>query len=145
MFGIANPYLSGIVNVVTVFGGLTTAALMMLYVNQNKLLYMPYPPGMPRTPDDNPDGWKSPREWNTRGKPKRFHADSEDVILEDTMVETFDGVKLHTWLIMHKNAERYPTLVILHIVHIVFLTNNNTRRFTFMGMQGIWDLGALLT
>lgn len=140
MFGIENPYLSTIVNVVTVLGGLTTALGAMLYVNQNKLLYMPNPPGIPKTPDENPVGWKTPREWNSHGHQKMHKSDSEDVIVEDTMIETFDGVKIHTWLIMHRNAERFPTLVRKISVYQLRLYKFSYR-YISTEMLEIWVLG----
>ena len=56
MLGIDNSFLSIVVSTVTIVGGLATIAGVLLYTNQNKLLYMPNPPGVPKTPDENPEG-----------------------------------------------------------------------------------------
>jgi len=78
----------------------------MLYLNQNKLLYMPNPPGFPPNPDENPVGWRSPQEWQSRV--------TEEFTFEDKMIETLDGEKIHTWLILHKNSTKVPTLIYFH-------------------------------
>lgn len=78
----------------------------MLYLNQNKLLYMPNPPGFPPSPDDNPKGWRSPEEWRGR-VPMHF-------TFEDRMIKTMDGEDIHTWLILHENSNDLPTLIYFH-------------------------------
>lgn len=78
----------------------------MLYMNQNKLLYMPNPPGFPPNPEENPRGWRSPEEWRDR-IPMKF-------TFEERMVKTADGEEIHTWLILHENSNQVPTVIYFH-------------------------------
>lgn len=85
---------------VVLFGG------YVLYLNQDKLLYMPNPPGFPPVPDKNPRGFRSPKEWKGRVS-KKF-------TFEDRMITTIDGEKIHTWLILHENSANVPTIIYFH-------------------------------
>lgn len=85
---------------IVLFGG------FLLYLNQNKLLYMPNPPGFPTNPDENPRGLRSPAEWKSR-IPMKF-------TFEDNMVKTLDGEDIHTWLILHENSTKVPTIIYFH-------------------------------
>ena len=51
-----------------VTGTLVAGILMLLYVFQNNLMYIPRPPGFPITPDENPLGCRNPSEWNVKGR-----------------------------------------------------------------------------
>jgi hypothetical protein len=98
-------------------GGLLLTLTVVLYFNQEKLLYHPNPPGTPKKPEENPEGCKAPSEWNKKGysmyDPRR--ADEADPIpFEDVLVETVDGEKIHTWLLLQDNAEYVPTLIYFH-------------------------------
>jgi hypothetical protein len=55
--------------------GISGLALLLLYAKQNSLLYMPNPPGLPRTPDENPRGWRSPEEWRNNNDPEFIFQD----------------------------------------------------------------------
>ncbi len=75
--------------------------LVLLYKYQNNMLYHPAIPGMPIRPDDNPEGFRHPGERN--------------VPFEDVMIETEDGEKVHSWLMLQpKNSEKVPTLIYFH-------------------------------
>ena len=56
--------------------------LILLYKYQNKMLYHPSIPGLPLSPDDNPEGFRHPGERN--------------VPYEDVMIETADERKVHS-------------------------------------------------
>ena len=66
------------------------------------------------------------------------------------MIETFDGVKIHAWLIMHKNASQHPTLVkILLMSYVTARPVGETNvcqynRSISMAMQEIWVFGKSL-
>ena len=75
--------------------------LVLLYKYQNKMLYHPAIPGMPVSPDENPDGFRHPGERN--------------VPFEDVMIETADGEMVHSWLMLRPNdSEKVPTLIYFH-------------------------------
>ena len=59
--------------------------IVMLYCNQNGMLYAPAPPGMPKRPAENPPMMRSPAEFGMNYK--------------DVKVECADGVKLSAWMI----------------------------------------------
>jgi hypothetical protein len=96
-------------------GMIALAILLSLYYFQNNLLYMPKPTGFPPTPDENPPGYKAPSEWNTQGQMigKRGAA-GDPIEFEDKFVETPDGMKIHTWLLLHKEGKVVPTLIYFH-------------------------------
>lgn len=98
-------------------GGILLTLSIVLYINQEKLLYHPNPPGTPKTPEENPDGCKAPSEWNKKGfsvyDPRKGNL-AEPIPYEDAMVETADGEKIHTWLMLQDNAENVPTLIYFH-------------------------------
>ena len=93
--------------------GLSVFALGMLYANQDKLLYMPNPPGFTVDPADNPPSCKSPDEWSTTGKRCRA-GDSNSIPFEDKMLTTVDGKQIHTWLLLQPNSDNVPTLIYFH-------------------------------
>lgn len=70
----------------------------LLFVFQDKLLYIPYAPI--RDPDDNPNGYRNPLEQN--------------IPYEDMYMPTLDGITIHGWLLKSPNASKVPTLVYLH-------------------------------
>jgi hypothetical protein len=98
-------------------GGLLLTLSVILYINQEKLLYYPNPPGTPNHPEENPEGCKAPSEWNKKGyslyDDKKAN-EADPIPFEDVMVETADGEKLHTWLLLQDNAEAVPTLIYFH-------------------------------
>ncbi|KAJ1431670.1 Alpha/Beta hydrolase protein [Ochromonadaceae sp. CCMP2298] len=96
-----------------VVGGLVATLVAILYVNQEKMLYMPNPPGFPKTHMENPPGFQSPGEWSTSGR--HCSPGSADAIeYEEHFVTTKDGVRIHTWLMLHKDSEDRPTLIYFH-------------------------------
>lgn len=80
--------------------GLGVVVAVLLYAYQDKLLYHPTPPGVPVTPDDNPRGSKSPKEW---GMP-----------VVDKVLQTKDGCSIHTWLMLQPNSKECATLIYFH-------------------------------
>lgn len=90
--------------------------LAILYTNQEKMLYMPNPPGFPRTPLENPPGYQSPASWGKNGRMLNPAASGvhEHIEFEEGFVITTDGVKIHTWLLLQPNSEDVPTLLYFH-------------------------------
>jgi hypothetical protein len=96
-----------------VVGGLVVVALGLLYANQDKLLYIPNPPGFTADPNDNPSGCRSPGEWSTTGKRCRA-SDGNCIPYEEKMLTTSDGKMIHTWLMLQPNSADVPTLIYFH-------------------------------
>lgn len=104
------------------FGGKIVCGLILtltvaLYMNQEKLLYHPNPPGTPKTPEENPDGCRAPSEWNKKGfsvYDRKKGNVAEPIPYEDAMVETADGEKIHTWLLLQDDSHNVPTLIYFH-------------------------------
>lgn len=99
-----------------VVGGVVLTLLAILYTNQEKMLYMPNPPGFPRTPHENPAGYQSPATWGNNGRMLNpATAPAQDRIeFEEHFVKTEDGINLHTWLLLQPNSENVPTLIYFH-------------------------------
>ncbi|CAM9282963.1 unnamed protein product [Scytosiphon promiscuus] len=72
----------------------------MLYIYQDKLLYIPSVPI--RDPDDNPAGkwYRNPLE--------------QGISYEDMYMPTLDGITIHGWLLKSPESSQVPTLVYLH-------------------------------
>ena len=96
---------------VSLLGGLTVAAAVLLYRNQNSLLYMPNPPGFPKNPCENPETYKSPAEWSKYGVPLNKNGGKEPVEFEEHLISTTDGSIIHLWLILQDNPRETQTLV----------------------------------
>lgn len=94
--------------------GFTTLICFMLYQYQDNLLYFPSPPGLPKLIDENPEGARNPGEWSIKGYMLNFPNSSESIPYEDVMLETKDGIKIHTWLLLQKNSSNVPTLIYFH-------------------------------
>lgn len=94
-------------------GTLCAGVLILLYVFQNNLLYMPRPPGYPITPEENPAGYRSPDEWSVKGNLRR-NIDGEPIPFESNIIVTEDKENIHTWLLLQKNSNNVPTLVYFH-------------------------------
>lgn len=81
-----------------------TAAFMLVFLvhlisNQENMLYVPDPWGNMKTPDENPKGFKNPKELNME--------------YEEVFVETADGLKIHGWWIPAKK-QATGTLLFCH-------------------------------
>eukprot|EP00903_Cladosiphon_okamuranus_P008811 g8438.t1 len=76
--------------------GITLGGLLFVY--QDKLLYLPSVPI--RDPDDNPIGYRNPLE--------------QGISYEDMYMPTLDGVTIHGWLLKSPDAAKVPTLVYFH-------------------------------
>jgi hypothetical protein len=84
-----------------VLGGLFVIVAGLLYVKQDKLLYFPEIGGIPRRPQSNPRGYRSPEE---RQLPYESH-----------MISCADGVQIHAWLLRSvPDSESAPTIVFFH-------------------------------
>lgn len=88
--------------------------LAILYTNQEKMLYMPNPPGFPRTPLENPPGYQSPASWGTNGRMLSSSSSQDHIEFEEGFVTTADGLKIHIWLLLQPNSEDVPTLLYFH-------------------------------
>jgi hypothetical protein len=95
-------------------GGLCLTVTVILYLNQDKLLYIPNGPGIPRTPEENPPGMRSPDEWSRNGQKLRRGVATVPIPFEDVMIKTKDNVSIHTWLLLQEEAENSPTLIYFH-------------------------------
>lgn len=93
--------------------GLSSVICIALYKFQDKLLYIPNPPGFPVTPDENPQYYRNPSEWSIKGKPIRTK-DEIPLNFEEEMLITPDGFKINTWLILQPNSNEVPTLIYFH-------------------------------
>ena len=86
-------------------GALGGAAAVLLYVYQERLLYYPQLPGVPKRPDQNPQGCRDPGEEGVEE-------------WRDVWIQTADGVKLHSWLLLHPRGgqprHRRPTILYFH-------------------------------
>ena len=83
--------------------GVGVAFLSLLYLNQEKMLYIPHlDEEMPRSNSANPPGYQSPKEY--------------DIPYEETWIPTDDdGIEIHTWLLLQDQKEdQKPTIVFFH-------------------------------
>jgi len=79
------------------FLGLATMLALVLYQNQNAMLYHPEIAGMVRDPAGNPPRLRNPSEWL--------------IPYEDVTVETADKLKLHCWFLKQEDTANAPTLI----------------------------------
>jgi len=86
----------------TVVIGILSVGIGLLYAKQDSLLYFPEIGGIPRRPGKNPRRYRSPEEYH--------------VPFETHFIRCDDGVTIHSWLIIQKDAKirRAPTLVFFH-------------------------------
>lgn len=108
----SSPFLSSLLSVAvkggTVISGLVSIALGLLYMKQDNLLYFPEISGVPRRPRSNPRKYRSPDEYN--------------LPFESHMIQTADGVSIHSWLLLQqpnnssKNSDlnKIPTIIFFH-------------------------------
>lgn len=98
--------LSRVIPILFKFGigamGIVAIAVGVLYMKQDKLLYFPEIGGIPRHPGSNPRRYRSPAE--------------HKLPFENHMIVTEDGVKIHSWLLLHPQSkkERLPTIIFFH-------------------------------
>lgn len=107
---------------VKVVGSLAIVIGIALYAYQDKMLYIPNPPGFPRTPRENPPGCISPGEWSTNGRliTSRNEATEKPIPFEEHFVTTADGKKIHTWLLLQKDSVNAPTLMYFHGMLVIW-------------------------
>ena len=91
--------------------GIISVLALLLYSNQDRLLYIPNPPGFPQKPTDNTSPFRSPGEWTVKGK--RSHG-TDSIPFEEEHLLTSDGKLIHTWLMLQKNSNNVPTLIYFH-------------------------------
>jgi hypothetical protein len=90
---------------------------IFLYTCQDYLLYHPAPPNYPKTPDENHGDFKSPSQWSIDGIPMRRYSDqfkAKSIPFQDKMIETIDGIYIHTWLLLQEDSHNLPTIVYWH-------------------------------
>jgi hypothetical protein len=79
---------------------LAAGLLTLLYVQQDRMLYIPAVPGLPKFTRDNPTMLTSPVHFQ--------------IPFEDIMIPTSDGVRIHAWLLRAREPSLAPTLVFFH-------------------------------
>jgi pimeloyl-ACP methyl ester carboxylesterase len=80
--------------------GVAIIALGLLFVNQEKLLYIPQlESDIPRTNLANPPGYRTPLEYN--------------LPFEEHWIRTEDGIDIHAWLLLQRSSSK-PTIVFFH-------------------------------
>lgn len=116
--------------------GVTMIACVGLFFFQNKLLYMPNPPGFPPKPEENPVGCRSPSEWNIQGNLANS-GEKDTIPYENAMLVTSDGFKIHTWLLLHPNSTQVPTLIYFHgnAGNMGFRLQNAAKMFAAVGIN----------
>lgn len=116
MVSIMNHLFGWVAFGVKIVGTLVVVGGIALYTYQDKMLYIPNPPGFPKTPRENPPGCISPEEWSTNGKmiTSRNEATETPIPFEEEYVPTADGKKIHTWLLLQKDSANAPTLMYFH-------------------------------
>lgn len=83
-----------------IVGILIAILLLLIYLIQNKILYIPEIQGLKKSPDYNPAGYRNPKE--------------HDLPYENINIVTSDGVKLHGWICKQPASEKSPTIVYFH-------------------------------
>eukprot|EP00607_Mallomonas_marina_P008257 CAMPEP_0182417158 /NCGR_PEP_ID=MMETSP1167-20130531/1550_1 /TAXON_ID=2988 /ORGANISM="Mallomonas Sp, Strain CCMP3275" /LENGTH=463 /DNA_ID=CAMNT_0024590499 /DNA_START=161 /DNA_END=1552 /DNA_ORIENTATION=- len=109
-----NDIASFVVNSLVIVGGIGVFAIALLYANQDKMLYIPNPPGFPKEPRSNPRGFSSPSEWTRRGRRCKHKTDPQSIPYEEHFLETSDGKKIHVWLLLQDNSMDVPTIIYFH-------------------------------
>ena len=90
---------SWVVNLTTFVVGVTSLVLVLLYNYQDSMLYFPSVPGLPRKPEENPDRYKNPM-------------DHLRIPYEEKLVETADGFKVATWLMLQKEYVQSSVILV---------------------------------
>lgn len=99
--------------------GLLAIILTILYINQDKMLYIPNPPGIPRTPSENPPGFNQPSEWGINGNLARMNNNGQHqhipcINYEEQFLTTIDHATIHTWLLLQDDSNNVPTIIFFH-------------------------------
>jgi len=92
---------SWVSNLLWTGGGLLALGLGTLYYFQDNLLYHPSIPGMPKSPRENPPGYRSPAEHGIHN-------------FEEHFLKTEDGATIHAWLLLQPDSASIPTVVYFH-------------------------------
>ncbi|CAJ1935401.1 unnamed protein product [Cylindrotheca closterium] len=81
---------------------LTALVATLLYIKQDSMLYFPEIQGLPRRPEDNPAGYRSPDEHEVSS-------------YDDVYIVCDDNKTIHAWLILRtKEKNNLPTLIFFH-------------------------------
>jgi len=76
-------------------------SLLMVYLMQNRMLYIPDAPNQAfKYPENNPKTYRNPQERN--------------MTYEDVVVTTSDKLKLYGWFIKQKNSTTHETIIYFH-------------------------------
>ena len=110
-----SKYVSWALTLTTIGLGVTIIGLVVLYRNQDALLYFPTPPGVPKHPRENPKGFRSPGDWSKHGSLLPSPS-SEAIPYEEHFLRTKDGARIHTWLMLQDEDHQSsaPTLIYFH-------------------------------
>lgn len=119
---------------------LSTAFGIFLYTCQDYLLYHPAPPNFSRIPDGNQGDFKSPGQWSISGIPMRRYRDqskTKSIPFEDNMIETIDGIRIHTWLLLQEDSNNVPTIVYWHgnAGNMGFRLKNAAEMYSYIGVN----------
>ena len=100
-------------------GSVILFALLALYLKQDSLLYYPTVGSMPQSPNDNPDGYRSPKDF--------------EIPFENVMIRCADNVQIHAWLLLHPtpSPSPRPTVIFFHgnAGNIGFRLPNSSRMY----------------
>jgi len=102
LFGNMLPFVGKMGGLVAGIGALAFGMLGLIYVKQGDILYIPTIDVIGRDNAQNPPGYRSPSEY--------------DIPFETHMIESTDGVAVHSWLLLHPNSKekQLPTIVFFH-------------------------------
>mmetsp|Transcript_25142 Transcript_25142/g.32803 ORF Transcript_25142/g.32803 Transcript_25142/m.32803 type:complete len:356 (-) Transcript_25142:168-1235(-) len=81
--------------------GIIAIVCTVLWYYQDSLLYYPSMPGLPKRPQENPEGFRSPADYG--------------IEYEDMYATTSDGITVHGWLMkQQKDPQSKPTIIFFH-------------------------------
>lgn len=101
-------------------GGVALALASLLYVMQDKMLYIPdVGQGVQKRTCDNPPLYRNPGEWDIKGRDPNSKKESPGkayprIAYDEVMLDTPDGAKIRCWLILQNKSEVVPTLIYFH-------------------------------
>lgn len=104
-FSILDSLVPILFRVGTITIGLVAVAAGLLYTKQESLLYFPEIGGIPRSPQNNPRGYRSPGE--------------RQIPFDNVRIRCTDGVEIHAWLLWYTDINgnkppSTPTIIFFH-------------------------------
>jgi hypothetical protein len=115
LFEYISPYTSWIITSFSIGISISIFGVILLYRNQNMLLYLPNPPGITKYPHENPKGYRSPKDWNISGNLLTSEQSSIHMIpTEEHTLTTLDGSKLHVWIMLQPDVDVLTTPVLIY-------------------------------